>query len=629
MKKRLMSFMCAAALCVSLMPAAYASQIDEEALPVLATMGVMNGDASGNLNLEAPVTRAAFVKMAVAASVYQDAATGQAHVSPFADVKYTHWAAGYVKTGVDVGWINGYLDGTFRPDNRVRLEEAVNICLKMLGYTDADFASGTFPYPQMAMYENKKLSRGIDAKRGEELTRGECAQLIYNTLNAVTKTGALYAQTMGYGVDASGRIDALSVVNRELEGPVVMGSTSLADEVGFTPVTVYRNDKESTASAIMPYDVVYYLDKTKTVWAYHNQVTGVYEAASPSRSNPAAVVVSGMNYGFETSAAAQAMSTTGTFAIGDSVTLLLGRNNTVVAVLDPAKADASNHGIVLSTGTATYMDAQGKPYTAPCIKMLGVDGTVYQYQTMRSYDFESGDLVKVVFENGKAEVSRLSQSGAKISGKVSGDAKKLGNYAFADDAKVMDYVDESAMNVPVERLANVRLSTDDIAYCELNGAEEIETLILKDVTGDLYQFGILADAFEVPTMNPRVTDHYYTLLAGGQEVGPLMTKGVSYPVKENQVIRFRMNGTSLEKLYALQEVKLTSAAGGTAIAKDGETYDISRGVQVYLKQNVAGEGTKYFLTALEKVSGNQYQLTGWYDKEESNGGRMRVIVAED
>ena len=98
-----------------MMPAVQAAQSSQgEMLQVLAAMGVMNGDEKGNLNLEATVTRAAFIKMAVAASVYKDMATAASYVSPFPDVNYTHWAAGYIKTGVDAG--TGGREGGFSFD---------------------------------------------------------------------------------------------------------------------------------------------------------------------------------------------------------------------------------------------------------------------------------------------------------------------------------------------------------------------------------------------------------------------------------------------------------------------------------------------------------------------------------
>ena len=39
-----------------------------------------------------------------------------------------------MRIAVQQGWINGYTDGTFRPDNTVTLEEACTAALKLLGY---------------------------------------------------------------------------------------------------------------------------------------------------------------------------------------------------------------------------------------------------------------------------------------------------------------------------------------------------------------------------------------------------------------------------------------------------------------------------------------------------------------
>ena len=50
-------------------------------------------------------------------------------------------------------------------------------------------------------------------------------------------------------------------------------------------------------------------------------------------------------------------------------------------------------------------------------------------------------------------------------------------------------------------------------------------------------------------------------------------------------------------------------------------------MQIYLKQNQSGLGTQYYVTSLDKLNSGDYSLTGWYDKPESSGGRMRVIVA--
>ena len=36
---------------------------------------------------------------------------------------------------------------------------------------------------------------------------------------------------------------------------------------------------------------------------------------------------------------------------------------------------------------------------------------------------------------------------------------------------------------------------------------------------------------------------------------------------------------------------------------------------------------QYYATKLAEVNSDDYYLTGWYDKDESAGGRIRVIIA--
>ena len=117
----------------------------------VSALGIMAGDENGNMNLTQGVTRAQLAKMMIAASTYKDTISQTASSSPFKDVSYKYWGASYIKTAVTAGWIMGYTDGTYRPDDGVKLEEAVSSILKMLGYTTSDFA-GAFPDAQLATY---------------------------------------------------------------------------------------------------------------------------------------------------------------------------------------------------------------------------------------------------------------------------------------------------------------------------------------------------------------------------------------------------------------------------------------------------------------------------------------------
>ena len=55
---------------------------------------------------------------------------------------------------------------------------------------------------------------------------------------------------------------------------------------------------------------------------------------------------------------------------------------------------------------------------------------------------------------------------------------------------------------------------------------------------------------------------------------------------------------------------------------DNQQYTIWDDVLVYEVRD-----NEYYLTSLSLVAGGGYNLTGWYDKAESEGGRIRVILA--
>ena len=132
----------------------------QEVTQVVNALGIMVGDSQGNMQLDRTVTRAEFITMAVKASPNGDQ-VGEASTSPYPDVPYTHWAAGFVEAGVAAGLITGYSDGTFRPSNQITLAEGVTIVLQLLGYSNEDF-SGAYPTPQIVTVTTCHLIANAD-----------------------------------------------------------------------------------------------------------------------------------------------------------------------------------------------------------------------------------------------------------------------------------------------------------------------------------------------------------------------------------------------------------------------------------------------------------------------------------
>ena len=625
MKQRLLSGLLCAVLVLGLLPglapaAQAAAPAEEGAAQVLAALDIMVGDASGSLNLDASVTRAEFTKMAVAASTSRDAVGDTVAVKPYPDVPQTHWAAPYIKAAVDLGLVQGDLHGNFNPGRTITLAEGVTIVLRLLGYEDADF-TGVWPSGQMAQYRALDLDEGVTAGQDSAMKRRDALYLFYNLMITKNKEGTYYLNVLEPTlnlVNTAGELDRVALINSAMEGPVV-ASSGWQSQVGFdtASATVYRNGGESTLSAVQNQDVVYWSESMHTIWAYSNKVTGIYESAAPSASNPTSVTVAGKSYDIETTEAAYQLSDLGGYQVGDSVTLLLGRNGGVAAVGEASLAQDLVYGVVLSVENTTYEDSDGNSYNTRTATIFGTDGNTYRYP-VESRSLEAGALVRVTNSEDGVEIRGLSST--KLTGRVSSDGKTLGRYTLASDVQIIDtYETCTPIQVYPSRLAGANLTGSTIRFYALNAQGEISHMILEDATGDLHQYGIITGVSEVSA--GLVTNSAYTYDVGG--VKQVFTSDTTiYNLKSDPCQVKMESDTTVERLYNLTEVEVDSINGNTIVDAQNRSYTLSDNVAVYVYEN-----NEYQLTSLERVSGGDYRLTAWYDKPENEGGRIRVILA--
>ena len=99
------------------------------AVSTLCHMSVLGGYADGTFRPNAPITRAEFAKIAVSFSQKN----GSAVYDYFTDVRSTDWFAPFVAAARDSGLIEGYSDGTFKPEHSITRAEVCTIVNRMLG----------------------------------------------------------------------------------------------------------------------------------------------------------------------------------------------------------------------------------------------------------------------------------------------------------------------------------------------------------------------------------------------------------------------------------------------------------------------------------------------------------------
>lgn len=97
----------------------------------LASKGLMNGYQDGTFKPNNYITRAEFIKLATQVAGFEDSGI---NVS-FSDVNSYDWFYNYVKAGISKNFINGYSDNTFRPKNYISRAEATKIVDQIVGRT--------------------------------------------------------------------------------------------------------------------------------------------------------------------------------------------------------------------------------------------------------------------------------------------------------------------------------------------------------------------------------------------------------------------------------------------------------------------------------------------------------------
>lgn len=628
MKHRLLSGLLAVVLVLGLAPGALAAPpAESEAAQVLAALDIMVGDENGNLNLDRTITRAEFTKMTVAASTSRDTVGDAVAVKPYPDVPQTHWAAPYIKAAVDLNLVQGDLYGNFNPDEKITLAEGVTILLRLLGYTDSDF-TGVWPAGQMAQYRALGLDEGVTCGQNENMTRRDALYLFYNLMITKDKNGSYYLNTLEPTlnlVNSSGQLDRVGLINSAMEGPVV-ASGSWETQLPFSTASakVYRNGSSSDLGSIQDQDVVYWSESMRTIWAYSDKVTGTLEALSPSASAPTSVTVAGKTYQIETTSAAYELSDLGSYSVGDRVTLLLGRSGGVAALGQVGSDSSLIYGIIIKVENATYNDGNNGTYNARTVTIAATDGNTYRYQCSIQ-TLEVGDMVRVIAGDADVQVKRLSTT--SLTGKMNSDGTKLGSYPLADNVEIIDTYEEcTPVRIYPSRLAGVEFTGDMVRYYALNGNGEITHLIINDVTGDLHKYGIITDVNEVNTVLPTggyLISSSYTYDLNGQEM-VFGSDNTVYNMHSGPCQIKMESDSTVERLYNLNERPLSavSVSGNFGVASNGQQYAISERVVVYVYEN-----NDYQISNLNRVAGGDYTLTGWYDKNEKDGGCIRVIVA--
>lgn len=375
--------------------------------------------------------------------------------------------------------------------------------------------------------------------------------------------------------------------------------------------TVYFNGAITTSASLQAHDVIYYTKPFNTVWIYRKTVSGTLEQITPSTS-PESVTVSGKTYSIEGSTTAYDLSVFGKYEVGDSVTLILGLNDTCVAVTDTSDTSGIIYGIITSKGEKNYTDKNGDEYTADFITVTDTAANVYTYE-YNNNNFEVGDIVKVAVA-GNVRISRVSTEIGRGNAASIISAIKNGN--FSQDCEIIDVKGSQVIKVKPERIKGLEIDYGEfiystvVLYYSFDENRNLSKLILSDFTGDIDEYGVITSVSD-GKIKYKTDNNVKTLStdAGGVLTGPAKLRVSS----GNVVDAVSLNGY-IENIQAITNLAVYD--------ENDNEYLLSDNIKVFIK-NI----NSYDYSSISEIVSGNYTYKAYYDKLPEYGGRIRVIIA--
>jgi hypothetical protein len=156
--------------------------IYEEAIEYLYNEGIINGYPNGTFRPDKTIQRAELLKIIVASNYHESEYQHYGNISCFPDVPGNEWFTQYVCFAKEKEIVEGYADGNFRPAQEVNLVESLKMMYEGMGMA-VDNPTAVFKFK----YYSPSMKAGYipeDLVGGFDalVTRGEVSEIMYRIL---------------------------------------------------------------------------------------------------------------------------------------------------------------------------------------------------------------------------------------------------------------------------------------------------------------------------------------------------------------------------------------------------------------------------------------------------------------
>lgn len=518
---------------------------------------------------------------------------------------------------------NGYLAAVKEYDGNTGLASMSATVNRLTGntieYTTSDGRKGTYkPDDTFITYCN--YSKMTFAQAKSYITNG--ADITFYGLS----DGLWNIAVLGNGddIDPVRASHAYTLSSDSLEGT----------PINKTNLTIYRDGEAAVLSDIAADDVVYYNTKTNVMDVYSKKVTGIYYAASPSKAYVESITVGGKQYTIGCSAATGKLdASAGSFAIGDKITLLLGKNDEIAFVTDNASGfDYYEYGVLISTSTKEATQGSNEGNTENVAEIFMTDGEIHEITVDKQYRDNYGDMMRISYTGGVAKLTSVNTSNSSdYEGKISIDNRTIGNrYVLKDAAVIQLNSDIHSDSIECELLDFDNLTSSSVTSDNIinvitaNKFGDIAIIYVKDLEST-YQYGVIGGF----TRSGDDTLTGYKIFSDSVLNTYSLNNMSKITTSVGSGVGFKVSGGQLKKITALTEVSSASAitaVEGSRIMLGKKIFKLAPEVQI---ADVTDTSNIRSITIDELASAKNITSVKLYsDKLLSENGYIRVIAVK-
>lgn len=411
---------------------------------------------------------------------------------------------------------------------------------------------------------------------------------------------------------------------------------------------IVKNGAVIDPSGLKKYDVVTLDAANKQALVSDTRVSGRYSEGGPTVSYPQEIKVYGNSFRISDSAAAFFKD----MKLKDYITLLFDADGNVAAAYPRSTVSADMQGIVtaIDEGKATVTLTNG-------ITLRNMDIDKLDKPTALM-----GRLVSVSTNGDKAVLTRRTLSG-KTSGEWSLSDGKLGSKPVSSRVNVYEEVLSGAplSRIALSDISLAKVPSSDIRYTVTDSAGTITTVILGDVTGDSWLYGMgsskrneriftppfsvggrsweeLSDAEQKeyeknhPSYDYFVTINYWNTdkhakeaatfrvlnLPSGLTGGPIaVPKGYS---TDESIVNTSLD---IKKLKLIDTVDRTAFDGASGVRTKDGYYALADQLGIYDTEN------RDFIATLQSVKSNYMKFALYANDTAEDGGKIRIITVSN